>query len=160
MLPPPKPRAAGTHRALEGLWDSAALLLSSPLCGAQCVYKGKENPPPNLSGFPCTWENPCLPRDRERAADRGRDEYTLPSRPRDQSRTSGPCHPCREAAKGIQVALGKWRKAEERQAAAKTACCQEVRTLPRGPALLQPSPPCSTSGVGGVRAHRNVTCQQ
>lgn len=67
-----------------------------------------------------------LPTKRWRAGSkRGTDEYTLPSRPGDQSRTSGPCHPCLEPAK---VALGKWRKAEERQAAAKTACCQETAT--------------------------------
>lgn len=73
---------------------------------------------------------------------------------RDQNRAeaSGPCHPCPEASKGIQVALEKWRKAEERQAATKAACCHKVRRLPWRIALLQPSPPYSTSGVQGVRA--------
>lgn len=81
MLPPTKPCAAGTHRALDGLWHSAALLLGSPFCGAQCAIKAKKNSPANLSGFPCAWENPYLPRDAEQAEDTGRNEYTVPSHP-------------------------------------------------------------------------------
>lgn len=151
MLPPPKPCAAGTHRALEGLWECGTATQLSPLWSSVLSLKAKKKPTPKPFRV-FLHLGKSLPRDAEQAE--GEMSTPCPPALRDQSRAeaSGPCHPCPEASKGIQVALEKWRKAEERQAATKAACCHKVRRLPWGIALLQPSPPYSTSGVWGVRA--------
>lgn len=132
----------------------------SPLWSSVYLYKQKKTHSQTFQDFPALGKIPTYQGVQSRQQTVG--EMSMPWPPTHQSRAaaSGPRHPRPEASRGIQVALGKWRKAEERQAGTKAACCHEVRRLPWGTALLQPSPPCSTSGVGGVRAHRNIICQQ
>lgn len=123
---PPSPGRAvaqcGTAARLSLLWSS--------VCHKS--KKKKKIHPQTFQGFPALGKIPTYQETQSRQ--KTREEMSTPCPPtlRDQSRAhaSGPQHPCPGASKGMQVALGKWRKAEERQAAAKAACCHKASRLP------------------------------